>query len=107
ESSFTGHLEILNLCQFQLYKSATNFTITECKSLQTFQKLRDSFDKSMVALLLLEIFQKCTGEQDQGEALFDLLKETLVRLNISSKSFIIMESFKIKLLALVGVMPDL
>ena len=34
-SPFTGHLEILNICKFQIYKNARGQTITQCQALET------------------------------------------------------------------------
>ena len=106
-SSFSGHLETLNICSFQLYKSPRSYTVTQCQTIQTFRTLRDNFEKSLLALLVLEIFQKSTYSPEQGRELFDLLDSTLHYLSKSEKHQIIIESFKIKLLQMLGGMPDI
>lgn len=107
DSSFSGHLETLNICSFQLHKSPHSFTVTQCQTVQTFRTLRDNFEKSLLALLILEIFQRSTYSPEQARELFDLLDSTLHYLSKSEKHQIIIESFKIKLLQMLGVMPDI
>lgn len=107
DSSFTGHLEPLNICRFQLYRSARGFTITQCQARQTFRVLRDNLEKSLLATMILEIFQKSAYTDEHGQELFALLDSTLNHLGASRKHLIVIESFKIKLLQLLGAMPDM
>ena len=107
ESSFTGHLETLNICHFQLYKGPHTFMITQCQAESVFKNVRDDFTKSMLAILISEIFQRATSATEDGEALFYLLEKTLTSLNQNHKHLLCLESFKIKLLNLLGVMPDI
>lgn len=107
DSPFTGHLELLNICTFELYKKTQNFTIIQCQNQKTFKALRNDFNRTILALLLLEIFQKSTPEEGNGEALFELLETTLNQLEKSQKSFIVIETFKIKLMQLLGILPDI
>ncbi len=107
ESSFTGHLETLNICHFQLYKSSNNFTITQCQAETVFKNVRNDFTKSMIAMIILEIFQRTTSASEDGEDLFYLLEKTLRFLSQNPKHLLCLESFKIKLLNLLGVMPDI
>jgi DNA repair protein RecO (recombination protein O) len=105
-SHFTGHLEIPNICHFQLYKSSRNYLITECKTQSVFKSLRSNLNKTWLALLLIEIFQKTTISHENGASFFNLLEKTLNDLNNNKTDSIYLENFKIKLLKLLGILPD-
>ena len=106
-SPFSGHLEIFNICKFQIYKSTHNYIITQCETIQTFKPLKQDLQLSVLSFLLLEIFQKITPSDEHGEGLFNLLSQSLEKLNNKKKSFLIVESFKIKLLKIAGALPDI
>lgn len=106
-SSKTGHLEPLNLCDLQLYQSSYRLSITECKVQKNFKMLREDFDCSMTATMILEIFQKTTYSSEHCEELFNLLEETLQNLENSGQPMLVVEAFKLKLMEHIGVLPDL
>jgi len=105
-SNFTGHLDTLNICRLQLYANGPHFTITQCQAINTHKNIRDSLERSIMALLLLEILQKTTYSTETGAKLFDLIRLTLENLSSTNKTTLIVESFKIKLMAELGVLPD-
>lgn len=107
DSSFTGHLETMNLCQFMLYRNGQYLTITECKTRKSFKNIRDDFERSLLAILLLEIFLKSTSTPEQGQEIFSLVENTLDTLETTNKTTLTIESFKIKLMELLGVMPNI
>ena len=108
-SHFCGHLETLNICQFELYKSSYRFTITQAVISKSFKNIRNSFRSTMDALMALEIFQKTTSNEESfgGEKLFQLLEKTLEQLERSQASLLIIESFKLRLMQNLGVLPDI
>ncbi len=106
-SKFSGHLETLNICDLQLHRSAHSFTITQCQARKTYRLLREKLEKSILSMLILEIFQASTHAQEQGRELFELIESTLDSLGASGKHPLVIESFKIKLLKLLGVMPEI
>jgi DNA repair protein RecO (recombination protein O) len=106
-SSFCGHLETLNLCRFQLYRNVNHLTITQCQVEENFKRIRRDFGRSMLASLLLEIFHKSTYSTEHGNELFRLMTETLLELATTSHSFLTIESFKLRLMHTLGILPDL
>ena len=106
-SQFSGHLEPLNVCSFQLYRTPQRYTITQCEVEANFKGIRENFERSMLATLLLEIFHKSTYSDEHCRELFNLLEETLHRLHKTARSFITIEMFKLNLLQLIGVLPNL
>ncbi len=105
-SHWSGHLEPLNLCKIQLYKSTTWFTITQCQIEQNFNNIYKSVETLTCAMLILEIFQKSTCDLEHSMELFDLIWETFHRLNLSYPAFLALERFKLQLLKLNGALPN-
>ncbi len=105
-ASLNGHVEILTIGTFQLYKGNKNYSLLQCQVLHNFQTIREDFDKLMIALLMLEIFQKTTHSLEHGEHAFNLLKESLQKLTNSNKQGLLLETYKIKLLHECGALPD-
>ena len=108
-SHFCGHLEPLNICQFAVYKSEYRFTITQAVVEKNFKNIRKNLKTSMLAMLVLEIFQKSTSieENIEGETLFSLLEKTLDTLSNSQFPLLAIEKFKLELLRNVGALPDI
>jgi DNA repair protein RecO (recombination protein O) len=106
-SSFSGHLEPFNICDFELYRSARGYTITQCRSTETFKTVRANLEKTLNASLAGELFEKTASISDQSEELFTLLKSALNALGKSEKTDLALESFKIKLMLISGILPEL
>lgn len=106
-SHFLGHFELLNICNFRLYKKNNLFTVTQCQSQKTFKALYKDITKTVTALWLLEIFDKYTYEEQNNENLFHLLEKTLESIEKSKKPLFLVESFKIKFLDLLGMLPEI
>jgi DNA repair protein RecO (recombination protein O) len=105
-SQFMGHLEPLTICSMQIYKTPRSLTITQCQAEQQFKNLHTSYELSLISMLFLEIIQKTIHSGEHGRDIFELLRETLTSLNKGEKKFIQIEGFKIKLLKILGIMPE-
>lgn len=108
-SHFCGHLETLNICKFQLYKSQYRYTITQANTEQNFKKIRENLKISMSAMLALEIFEKCTFTEEnlEAQAIFTLLENTLESLAVTTSPLLMLEKFKLILLQKMGALPDI
>jgi DNA repair protein RecO (recombination protein O) len=105
-SPYIGHLEILNISKFQLYKNNQSYTITQCQVRQSYKLIREDFEKSIMAILLAEIFHKTTLGHEHNRHLFNLIEESLNHLCNSKNHALCLESFKIKLLDRLGILPE-
>lgn len=105
-SSFMGHLEVLNVCELQLYKTAHRYTITQCQMQRAFKNVRSNLNLIMTCFLLVEIFQKITQPEEENDRMYDLLLETLIHIDQDSKNELYIENFKIKILKDAGALPD-
>ena len=106
ESHFTGHLELLNTCVFQLYNKNDRYLITQCQSTGTHKSLKNSLEKTGASLLVLEIFLKSSLSEEHGQELFNLLQDCFTCMETGHSTFFCVEIFKIKLLKRLGVLPD-
>lgn len=106
-SSFIGHLETLNICNFQVYKTTHNYTITQCQLYKSYKKIQENLDKMVFALLTLEIIQKSIESEHHHDQAFELLISTLDEIENELNYEFIVENFKIKLLQLLGSLPEI
>ena len=104
-SRFTGHIDILNVCEFQLYKSAKSHTIVECSLSTSFSGFRENLTKFYYASEMAKIIKMF--ESENCEDIYSLIIETLKALEKHGKEKLVFEAFKIKLFSLTGIMPDI
>jgi len=108
ESKFTGFFEPTNICEFQLYKSRSNFIITECSLITKFDALKTNLKKAIIALDILKLIKKHTYENEETEdnkSLFSLIEESLFELEKTKSPVYLYLGFTIKFLLLQGLIP--
>lgn len=106
-SSFIGHLEVLNICDFQLYKNQNRYTITQCQIKKSYKNIRETLNQSMLSFHLLEIFLKIAQSEENGDELFELIIQTLNKIDQNQKNHLHIETFKIKMLDIAGALPNI
>jgi len=104
-SRFTGHLDLLNVCDFQLYKSAKSHTVVECCLNFSFSNFRENLPKFYYASEIAKILK--SFESENCEDIYSLIIETFKSLEKYRKENLVFEAFKIKLFSLTGIMPDI
>lgn len=107
KSKFTGHLDLLNICEFEIYTGPGSNIVTECNLNKNFTFFSEDLKKFYFASLIAKILSKFINENENCEDIYDLSIETLYALERFSKEDLIYESFKIKLCDLLGSLPDL
>lgn len=106
-SSKGSHLETLNLCHLQIYKLGEQNIVTECRTQKSFLKIKNDLKKSLYAQTVLEITNKSTEGPDQSAEIFQLLISTLNQLEQDNQEEFTLEKFKIRLLNLQGILPEI
>ncbi len=107
-SSHKGsHLDLLNLCQFQLYKNGNRLLITECKLQEGFLNIKNDLQKSLYCLHLAEISLKFIQDEQPNLEIFKLLLLTLNEINHGTHHELLLEHYKINLLKLSGLWPEI
>lgn len=106
-SQFTGHTEQLSICDFAIYKSTKDlFTITQCKSLKVFKKIKKDLELTNQALEIVELFNLNTGFEENIEGGYDLLKKTLLHLETQKKDTDeIAREYIVELFSILGLLP--
>jgi DNA repair protein RecO (recombination protein O) len=107
ESKFTGHLDLLNICDFELYNGPHSTLITQCDVIGSFPKFREELSKFYLATESAKMTNRCITENEDHLSSYTLLLETLEAINTFDEEEMIFEAFKIKLCEILGIMPDL
>ncbi|MCD6109926.1 DNA repair protein RecO [bacterium] len=107
ESKFTGHLDLLNVCDFELYEGPHSTLITQCNVIGSFPNFREELSKFYLATESAIMTNRCITENEDHMSSYRLLLETLEALNTFNKEDLIFEAFKIKLCEILGLMPNL
>lgn len=107
KSKFTGHLDLLNVCDFEIYTGPGSNIVTECQLQKNYTDFSKDLKKFYFASLIAKILIKFINENENCEDIFHLCDETFDALEKFSKEDLIYESFKIKFCDLLGCLPDL
>ena len=107
KSKFTGHLDLLNICDIEIYEGPKNNIITECTLRNAFTSFRDDLDKFYISEDVAKMIKLFTTEYEESEDLYMLLTKTFIALAKYKESKLILQAFKVKLIGLLGNMPDL
>ena len=97
-----GHLELFNRVKLQIANGKNLDIITEAETINNFSNLRRNLNRVRIAYLLLELVDKLTAENQEHEAVYVLLCETLFQLNSDAASNDLIVDFEAKLLTLLG-----
>lgn len=107
KSKFTGHIDLLNVCDFDLYKGQNYAFVTECQVDCNYSGLGDDLKKFYYASLISKILNRFVTENENSHEIFNLAIETLQFIKKFNKEELIYEAFKIKACQILGLMPDI
>lgn len=107
KSKFTGHLDLLNVCDFEIYNGPNSNIVTECQLSKNFTHFSKDLKKFYFASLIAKVLTKFTNENEQCEDIYQLTISTFEALETFGKEDITYEAFKIKFCDLLGSLPDL
>ncbi len=95
-----GNVELLNLVKVGLFKGK-GYTLTEAESIKTFPRIKSNLAISTAAFHILELANKFLPENDTNFRAYELIKETLLKLEESPRQIFI-RAFEVKFLSLLG-----
>lgn len=101
-----GHLEVFNLVRFSANESKGMDIMTEVSIIENYDAIKKDLKKTSVAYFLLEVIGKLTQEKEPHERVFYLLKDTLEKLQTSSTTRRLRESFIKQILIDLGFWPS-
>lgn len=88
-------------------KGGEVFTVSQCDLLDFFDPIRASLEKLSYASYMVELLDSVTNLSDKNSEVFDLILNSLKLLAGSSGSKRAARIFEIRLLSLLGLMPNL
>ena len=105
-SKFTGHLEILNIAQIELYFGKNKSILREIITEKPSTNLQSDLDHASSIIQLAEITNRMLFENQNIDDLFPLIEESCKHLHTKDRSLTILLSYLIKFLDITGFMPE-
>ena len=107
KSKLAGHLELLTHSQVSLARGRNIDTITGSQTINSFVPLKTDLWLSSCALYVIELVEQFAPEHMENYPLFQLLRDTLLRLCQGIDTTITLRYFEMQLLAESGYLPQL
>ncbi len=107
QSRKTGHVELFMRTRFLLATGRDLDIITQAELVEAYEGLRTSLVRTTYAAYAIELLDRFTAEEDKNLALYDLLANTLARLEKASDLLLAARYYELRLLALSGYQPQL
>ena len=109
-AKLAGHLEPGTLSEVYVARSRGMGQITGAIALDNFENIKNNFEKLSEVLKIFKFFTRHFSEEEKDERVFDLLKESLTRVELFDKSstlvVIVVEAFWWKLFDALGNRPE-
>lgn len=102
-----GHLQPLSLIQLMLAKGKTFWIITQSDTLKAYLPIKNDLEKTASALYIFELLDRFAPEEEPLIPLFNLVKDTMSRIEEEGDAFFPIKYFELRLLKFTGYMPDL
>lgn len=106
-SQFGSSMENLTIIKFLAYKGKNLITISQSEIINSFFPQSKDFFRYGLAINCSEIIDKLSAEEDLNPKLYDLFQNLLLLLKDEQNPILLTESFKWKLLAIMGYQPEL
>lgn len=109
-SPMIGKLELLNICEFELYKSTKqSLTITQCEIREYFPHIKQSISLIEKACQIAKMTYEHISDNEHPESseeLFMLLVDSLTQLNNFKDPDLTLETYRLKLFDFLGLLPS-
>src|SRR2546429_1270461 len=102
-----GNLDLLNHIKAHLAEGKNMDLITEVDLISAFPELKKDLSKITLAYQIVESVDKLMTDNQENDQVFRLTREALQLLESSTKPELIIYSFQLKLLSLLGFQPEL
>lgn len=105
-SRLGGHLELFCLSNLVIAEGRNLDIITEAEIIDSYINIRNNLKTANALYYLAEIVDKLTFEQETHDDIFELLKDTIIRIN-ENKMSLSLPYFEINFLKTIGYEPEL
>jgi len=106
-SKLGGNVEPLTYSLLMLARGRNLDIVTQSQCIDGFSSLKSDLWRTSCALYILELVDSFTVQSSENGALFNLLIDTLQRLNTAGKDEILLRYFELNLLHCLGYRPQL
>jgi DNA repair protein RecO (recombination protein O) len=106
-SKMSGHLEMLTHSLISLARGKNIDTVTNTQTINSFLPLKSDLELASYALYATELVNQFAAENLENQPLFELLLQTLQRLQPGGDNELVMRYFEIHLLNETGYRPQL
>lgn len=107
KSRKAGHLEPLTQVRLFLARGRDLAVITQAETISPWLKIKDNLQLVGNAAYLLELLERFTQEEGANRDLYNLLVESLNRLEESPNTTTVVHYYEVRLLDLLGFRPNL
>ncbi|MCX5716310.1 MAG: DNA repair protein RecO [Candidatus Omnitrophica bacterium] len=104
---FSPQVFSLNEVVFYERKDKEIYTVSQCELKDFFATIRESLERTSYASYFIELINSLTAVSEKNEAMFDLLVNSLKMLCENASPRRTARVFEIRLLSLLGLMPQL
>ena len=102
-----GHLEPFTCSNLMFARGRSFLIVTQAETLAPFINLREDLLKVGYAAYVSELLDRFTYEEDDNHLIYQLLKDTLTRIDGEPEPYPAVRYFEIHLLDLLGYKPEL
>ncbi|MDD3948538.1 MAG: DNA repair protein RecO, partial [Anaerolineaceae bacterium] len=107
KSRKAGHLEPFTQVTLQLAKGRTWDVVTQAETMRNFQNIREDLKLTAQAAYVLELLDRFTYEEGENRLLYNLVLETLARLENGIAPGLAVHYYEVHLMDILGFRPQL
>jgi DNA repair protein RecO (recombination protein O) len=107
KSRKAGHLEPFTRVNLLMARGRSFLIVTQAETIDAFLNLREDLLRVGYAAYITELLDRFTYDEDDNQQIYNLLSETLSRIDTESDPQIPVRYYEIKLLELLGYRPEL
>lgn len=102
-----GHLEPFTRVSLMLAHARDMWLVTQAETIDAYPAMRENLLRTGYAAYIVELLDRFTFEEAQNVNLYQLLVETLKRINVEEDAFLAVRYYEMRLLDQVGFRPEL
>ncbi|MEI7772446.1 MAG: DNA repair protein RecO [Chloroflexales bacterium] len=106
-SRIAGHIELFTYTSLLLAIGRNLDIITQSQVIDSFPRMRADIARLSRAYYIAELYDKFTEDGDESRPLFQLLADALAALDMSVNPDLVLRSYELRLLLIVGYRPHL
>ncbi|MBN2394907.1 MAG: DNA repair protein RecO [Candidatus Atribacteria bacterium] len=107
KSQFGSSLENLTMLKILFYRGRSLNIVSQTEIIHSFFPQCKNLERYGWAVLSSEMVEKMSVEEDPNETIYELLKTFLILLEDDENPLLLIESFKWKMLQILGYLPEL